>query len=790
MSVDVLNVPPFPRISDYVGAWAIEPQSAAIMVAAAKGADLTKHLAETDPPKPRAEVQMLTAGLNQKIAVVHLQGTLMKAASSMGGSTSTVAARREIRKAASDPEVSAILLAIDSPGGTVAGTADLGAEIAAANKKKPIWTHAADLCASAAYWCASQSERIYANNATALVGSIGTLLVVYDQSQAMENAGVKTLVFGTGPIKGAGTPGMEVNDEQKAYFRSIVEQSQQAFDSAVMKGRNMTPGKLEKVKSGGVFGAGEAESLGLIDGIKSFDAVLAELATEARRRSRAESMRATATTKRGETMNETTVEAVADVAAAKDLTKEIVATVRNDAAADLERIAAIKDVCKGNEKIAALAIRSGWSVEKAELEAMKDNLPKVVAAPVNTIQPAISRSKEKDCTLAALQGATILRMGGSLDHRVYASGRGKLPDWLRADINDPYRNQVMDAAHRYADLSAFDLCREALRLDGREVPLSRAETIQAAVSGGTLTSIFTTSVNAAMLMGYMEIGDTTAGWTRESDVADFKTNERIRMKTVAGLNKLPRGGEADHLNRSDTAESYKIARYAGQFVIDEQDIIDDSMNALADTPQEMGKLAARLRPDLVYAILLANPTMADGVAVFSSAGTRGNLGSSAALQASTLKTGISAMRLLQENGVNIGLKATHLIVPATLDWTARELVNSTMIVIARGGTTDTTVERGNINTLQNVLSVISDERLENGVVDPASGTTYAGSASTWFLASTQANTIEVGYLRGTGRAPSVRSFTLDKGKYGIGWDVSMDIGAKAMDWRGLRKTTA
>lgn len=779
-----LSVPVFPRLNDYVGAWAIEPTAASVLVAAAKDADLVKHVSET-VIAPSAEVQMLTAGLNQKIAVVHLTGTLMKAASSMSSGTSTVAARREIRKAASDPEVSAIMLAIDSPGGTVAGTADLGAEIAAANKKKPVWAYASDLCASAAYWCASQAEKVFANDRTAAVGSIGTLLVVYDQSRAMENMGVKTLVFGTGPIKGAGTPGMPVSDDQKAYFRDIVEQSQKSFDAAVKRGRQMTDAKLERAKTGGIFLAEEAESMGLIDGIKSFEAAMNELAAEARRRNRA-----TAHNTGSIAMNENSVATVeADAKAASDLVREQIERNRQEAAVELERIAAIRKVAAGNETIAAEAIRNGWTAEKTELAVLRSQLENKVK-PMNPAHgPAIiSRSHERDCTLDALQGALIMRTGGRLDDRVFASGRGTLPTWLKANINDPYRNQVMENAHRYREMSAFDFCREALRIEGREIPVGRAETIQAAVSGGTLTSIFTTSVNAMLLMSYMETGDTTGGWTRETDVADFKTNDRIRMKTTAGLSKLPRGGEADHLNRSDTSESYKIARYSGQFVVDEQDIIDDSMSALSDMPQEMGKLAARLRPDLVYAILLANPTMADGTALFGSGATRGNLGTTSALSGPNLKTGISAMRLLQENGVNIGLKATHLLVPATLDWTARELLNSTMIVLA--GTAGSVTERGNVNTLQNVVQVVSDERLENGVIDPASGTTYSGSASTWFLASTQANTIEVGYLRGTGRAPTVRSFTLDKGKYGIGWDVAMDIGAKATDWRGLRKTTA
>ncbi len=53
-----------------------------------------------------------------------------------------------------------------------------------------------------------------------------------------------------------------------------------------------------------------------------------------------------------------------------------------------------------------------------------------------------------------------------------------------------------------------------------------------------------------------------------------------------------------------------------------------------------------------------------------------------------------------------------------------------------------------------------------------------------------ARTIKIAYLTGTGRAPQSRTFTLDKGKYGMGWDVKMDVGGSAMDWRGLRLTKA
>jgi hypothetical protein len=53
-----------------------------------------------------------------------------------------------------------------------------------------------------------------------------------------------------------------------------------------------------------------------------------------------------------------------------------------------------------------------------------------------------------------------------------------------------------------------------------------------------------------------------------------------------------------------------------------------------------------------------------------------------------------------------------------------------------------------------------------------------------------AHTIEVAYVRATGRTPRVTPFTLTEGRFGMGWTVVLDVGAKAMDWKGLRKTTA
>jgi hypothetical protein len=149
------------------------------------------------------------------------------------------------------------------------------------------------------------------------------------------------------------------------------------------------------------------------------------------------------------------------------------------------------------------------------------------------------------------------------------------------------------------------------------------------------------------------------------------------------------------------------------------------------------------------------------------------------------------MGLIQENSVNLNIVPTHLIVPWSLRHLAIELVSSAQILIAARGTTDTAYERGTYNAvLEDRLTVVVEARLENGVTDPSTTTAYSGSSTSWYMASRLVPTIEVAFLRGTGRAPRVRPFQLDKGKYGLGWDVNLDIGAKALEWRGLRKTTA
>jgi signal peptide peptidase SppA len=272
-----IRVPYFGRIDELAGEWAYEPARFAAMWRMIAAMNLPIHMAAPLPPKPQTLTEMVPVKGGKTVAVLSAKGTLMKSQSSFGG-TSTVQLRKELRAATADPNVNAILLAIDSPGGTVAGTEALAGDVRKARKVKPTWAFLDDLGASAAYWVASQAGAVYAGSSTTLVGSIGTVLTIQDSADAAEKGGVKTLVFATGPLKGAGTPGTRVTDDQAAHFQGLVNGLQSSFDAAVKAGRQMNQSQLDAVRTGGVWPASEAVGLKLIDGIQSIDKTIDALA--------------------------------------------------------------------------------------------------------------------------------------------------------------------------------------------------------------------------------------------------------------------------------------------------------------------------------------------------------------------------------------------------------------------------------------------------------------------------------------------------------------------------------
>lgn len=372
-----------PFIDQYFGLWMFESSLFWSQFELMRKCDLHLHL-QSDAVANAQSAAKQPAKVENKIATIQIGGKMMKQASSMGGGTSTVAVRRQVRAAMADSEVAAVALHIDSGGGTAAGTEELADDVASLAKVKPVLAFIEDLGASAAYWVASQATHISVN-AAGLVGSIGTYGVVYDQSGQAAMEGIKAYVVNAGKYKGMGTPGTEVTQDQLAEWKRNVDAINSRFLSGVARGRNMNVAKVEEIADGRVHIGSEAMAMGLVDSVESFDAAFSRLQFSARKK---KGIRMLADHIQPETNNREVIEMSAEtIKPVAATSKEIKASCPGCSAdfilAQLDKSATISDV------------KDAWSEQLAnELKAERDKSA-AEAAKVETLTNEVAELKKK-----------------------------------------------------------------------------------------------------------------------------------------------------------------------------------------------------------------------------------------------------------------------------------------------------------------------------------------------------------------------------------------------------------
>lgn len=208
--------------------------------------------------------------LRDGVAVIAVEGVIDRAAriSFFTGLPYTAGQdriRAGIEAALNDPAVHAVLLSLNSPGGLVAGTRELADFIAEAAGRKPCAAYADGLCASAAYWLASATGRVYAP-LTAQVGSIGVIAVLTDWSRAAEKAGVARTVLTSGRWKAAGSPDKPLTDEERELFQRRLADLHAIFRQDVAARMGVTA-PSEQWAEGQSLLAGEAHAVGLVTAI-------------------------------------------------------------------------------------------------------------------------------------------------------------------------------------------------------------------------------------------------------------------------------------------------------------------------------------------------------------------------------------------------------------------------------------------------------------------------------------------------------------------------------------------
>lgn len=221
--------------------------------------------------------------LQGTIAVVPVIGSIHHRANMFtetSGGTSAQNLGAKIDALAYDESISAIVLEVDSPGGSVFGVPEVASKIYNARSKKPIVASVAGLAASAAYWLGTAASEMVASPSSQ-VGSIGVFLAHEDISEMDKKVGIKTTLIKAGKYKTEGNPYEPLSDEAKANMQKMVDEYYELFVEAVARHRGVS---ISQVKNG--FGEGrvvsakEGLALGMIDRIETLDETLERLSVK------------------------------------------------------------------------------------------------------------------------------------------------------------------------------------------------------------------------------------------------------------------------------------------------------------------------------------------------------------------------------------------------------------------------------------------------------------------------------------------------------------------------------
>jgi len=354
-----------------------------------------------DEKKAQANEERYT--LAGSVAVIPISGPIMRGKSFDGwfmswtGHDSLV---ESLTAADEDPQVSAIVLSIDSPGGVASGTDRVAAAVA--GMKKPVVAWSDGYMASAAYWIGSAADKVMLGN-TGEAGSIGVVMCHYDFSEADRIEGIKRTYLTAGSKKAYGNSAEPLSTEARAEFQTGLDYIHKLFVADVATHRGKPEADIWPVANGGLFIGAQAVEAGLADDIGSLDDAV-RLAL---------SLADSKTNSTGERIMK--IESIAQLEAEHpDLIKQIreqaaasvdTAPARSESAlAERDRILGLAAVQFGPDAAAKFTaiVSSGVSVEQMQAIAAL-NPPKAEVAPVNKEAEALVAQKQE--MLAALQAS-------------------------------------------------------------------------------------------------------------------------------------------------------------------------------------------------------------------------------------------------------------------------------------------------------------------------------------------------------------------------------------------------
>ncbi|MBW1791055.1 MAG: signal peptide peptidase SppA [Deltaproteobacteria bacterium] len=209
-------------------------------------------------------------GVNDAIGIIELKGVIASPEKTM----------RHLVDFVENDRIKAVVVRIDSPGGTVGASQELFRQIQITNKTKPVVASMGSVAASGGYYAALGAEKIIASPGT-LTGSIGVILKFPNLEKIFEKIGYKNEVVKSGKLKDIGSSSRTLTQEERDLLQQLLDNVHNQFINDIVSSRELSESEVRNLADGRIFSGEQAQQLGLIDELGNFyDAVLlaAELA--------------------------------------------------------------------------------------------------------------------------------------------------------------------------------------------------------------------------------------------------------------------------------------------------------------------------------------------------------------------------------------------------------------------------------------------------------------------------------------------------------------------------------
>ncbi|MCB0164559.1 MAG: signal peptide peptidase SppA [Anaerolineae bacterium] len=214
----------------------------------------------------------MNLGFGDAIAIVRVEGTIVPGEAPppnpfIGGSAGGAYSQTivdHLKDADENDNVKAVVLFVDSPGGSVFASDEIYLQIKAMHK--PIITAMGSLAASGGYYISAPTDEIWASPHT-FTCSIGVIMQLVNVEQFAEEYGITTVVVKSGQFKDIGNPFREVTDADQAILQSLVDEAYDGFVKIVAEGRDMTEAEVREIADGRVCSGKQAKEMKLVDNL-------------------------------------------------------------------------------------------------------------------------------------------------------------------------------------------------------------------------------------------------------------------------------------------------------------------------------------------------------------------------------------------------------------------------------------------------------------------------------------------------------------------------------------------